>query len=223
MVDPPKPPLRKITRWSMCRWRMTMSVPVIPLSSPMKMILSDTEFESITCGTHASPHDLLGMHRLADGGVVVRAFLPLAKAVVAVPTDQVNKPVIPLRRVGDSDCLKAWRKRRQNCSRTISRLLGEAGEQWRTRDPFSFLPTISEDDLFLFGRGDERRIYESWAHPRTIDGVTGTSFAVWAPNAKRVSVGRFQRLGCSASSHAGSGAVWRMGAICSGLWSWKPL
>mgnify|MGYP003302007814 CR=1 FL=1 len=67
------------------------------------MILSDTEFESITCGTHASPHDLLGMHRLADGGVVVRAFLPLAKGVVAVPTDQVNKPVIPLRRVGDSD------------------------------------------------------------------------------------------------------------------------
>ena len=67
------------------------------------MILSDTEFESITCGTHASPHDLLGMHRLANGGVVVRAFLPLAKGVVAVPIDQVNKPVIQLRRVGDSD------------------------------------------------------------------------------------------------------------------------
>ena len=59
------------------------------------MILSAPEFEAITNGTHASPHDLLGMHRMPGGGLVVRAFLPLAKGVVAVPVDSVNKPVIP--------------------------------------------------------------------------------------------------------------------------------
>ena len=137
------------------------------------MILSDTEFESITCGTHASPHDLLGMHRLADGGVVVRAFLPLAKGVVAVPTDQVNKPVIPLRRVGDSDLFEGVAEEEAELFPYDLAITWGSGEQWRTRDPFSFLPTISEDDLFLFGRGDERRIYEKLgAHPRTIDGVS---------------------------------------------------
>ena len=59
----------------------------------------------------------------------------------------------------------------------------------RTRDAYSFLPTLGESDLFLFGKGDERKIYEKLgAQLRTIDGVPGTSFAVWAPNAQRISV-----------------------------------
>ena len=48
------------------------------------MIISEAEFEAITHGRHAAPHELLGMHQLEDGGVVVRALLPLAKEVVAV-------------------------------------------------------------------------------------------------------------------------------------------
>ncbi|MGA2683920.1 MAG: 1,4-alpha-glucan branching protein GlgB [Verrucomicrobiota bacterium] len=63
------------------------------------------------------------------------------------------------------------------------------GHPRRTRDAFSFLPTLGESDLFLFGKGDERRIYEKLgAQLRTIDGVPGVSFAVWAPNAQRLSV-----------------------------------
>ena len=98
-----------------------------------------------------------------------------------------------------------------------------SGEKCRTRDPFSFLPTISEDDLFLFGRGDERRIYEKLgAHPRTIDGVAGTSFAVWAPNAKRVSVvGDFN--GWDARHHPmrvlGRSGVWELFAPGCGVGS----
>jgi 1,4-alpha-glucan branching enzyme len=63
------------------------------------------------------------------------------------------------------------------------------GAKIQTRDPYSFLPTLGETDLFLFGQGNERRIYEKLgAQLRTIDGVAGTSFAVWAPTAQRVSV-----------------------------------
>jgi len=63
------------------------------------------------------------------------------------------------------------------------------GKVIHTRDPYSFLPTLGETDLYLFGQGNEWRIYEKLgAHQRVIDGVAGTSFAVWAPNAKRVSV-----------------------------------
>ena len=57
------------------------------------------------------------------------------------------------------------------------------------RDGYSFLPTLGEVDLHLFGEGNDRRIYDKLgAQLRVIDGVPGTSFAVWAPNARRVSV-----------------------------------
>lgn len=187
------------------------------------MILSAPEFEAITNGTHASPHDLLGMHRMPGGGLVVRAFLPLAKGVVAVPVDSVNKPVIPLRRVGESDLFEGVAEEEADLYPYDLAITWGSGEQWRTRDPFSFLPTISEDDLFLFGRGDERRIYEKLgAHPRTIDGVTGTSFAVWAPNAQRVSVvGDFN--GWDARHHPmrvlGQSGVWELFAPGCGVGS----
>ena len=153
------------------------------------MTLSDADFEAITRGTHASPHDFLGMHRLNDGGLVVRAFLPLAKGVVAVPADSVSKSVIPLRRVGDSDLFEGLADQENEIFPYDLAITWGSGEQWRTRDPFSFKPTIGKDDLFLFNQGNERCIYNKLgAHARTIDGVAGTSFAVWAPNARRVSV-----------------------------------
>ncbi len=153
------------------------------------MILSDSDFEAITQGTHASPHDFLGMHRLENGGLVVRALLPLAKAVVAVPVESVSKPVIPLRRIGDSDLFEGLADGEREIFPYDLAITWGSGEQWRTRDPFSFTPTINNRDLFLFEQGNEGCIYEKLgAHPRTIDGVQGTSFAVWAPNAKRVSV-----------------------------------
>ena len=62
----------------------------------------------------------------------------------------------------------------------------KAGQVRRTRDAYSFLPTLGEADLYLFGKGDERRIYDKLgSHLRQVDGVAGASFAVWAPNAQR--------------------------------------
>ncbi|MCX6622131.1 MAG: 1,4-alpha-glucan branching protein GlgB [Acidobacteria bacterium] len=56
-------------------------------------------------------------------------------------------------------------------------------------DPYRFWPTISEDDLFLLGKGDDHRVYHKLGSQlRTLDGVAGVSFAVWAPSARRVSV-----------------------------------
>jgi 1,4-alpha-glucan branching enzyme len=56
-------------------------------------------------------------------------------------------------------------------------------------DPYRFLPTLGEMDLHLFNEGRHLRLWEKLgAHLREIDGVAGTSFAVWAPNATRVSV-----------------------------------
>ena len=56
-------------------------------------------------------------------------------------------------------------------------------------DAYRFPPTVGELDLHLFGEGRHLRLWEKLgAHPRTVDGVAGTAFAVWAPNATRVSV-----------------------------------
>jgi 1,4-alpha-glucan branching enzyme len=60
---------------------------------------------------------------------------------------------------------------------------------FRVHDPYAFLPTVGEIDLHLIGEGRHDALYERLgAHPREIDGVAGTSFVVWAPAARSVSV-----------------------------------
>jgi 1,4-alpha-glucan branching enzyme len=63
------------------------------------------------------------------------------------------------------------------------------GAIYTAYDPYSFLPTLSDYDTFLFNQGNHHYIYEKLGcHLREVDGVKGASFAVWAPSAKRVSV-----------------------------------
>ena len=58
-----------------------------------------------------------------------------------------------------------------------------------TRQQKPIASFLTDLDLHLFNEGSHERIYEKLgAHPRTVDGVTGINFAVWAPNAKQVSV-----------------------------------
>jgi len=64
-----------------------------------------------------------------------------------------------------------------------------SGEQALKHDPYFFAPQLSEFDLHLFGEGNHERIYyKLGAHVTSLDGLDGTHFAVWAPNAERVSV-----------------------------------
>ena len=154
------------------------------------MILTRSELESLTQAKHRSPHQLLGMHPLGDGsGVVVRAFLPNAAAVEIAPTHEKKKPQIKLERLDDSGLYEGVSIGAQHVYAYDLVITDYQGHVRRTRDAYSFLPTLGATDLHLFGQGDERRIYEKLgAQLRVIDGVPGTSFAVWAPNAQRVSV-----------------------------------
>ena len=154
------------------------------------MILSPDELRSLVEFRHATPHELLGMHPLGDGsGVVVRALVPGTTRIEIHPTHEKKLPSFTLERVSAAGLF-------EGISRAVARVYAydlvvtdANGQTSRTRDPYSFLPTLGEQDLFLFGKGDERRIYEKLgAHCRELDGVTGVSFAVWAPNAQRVSV-----------------------------------
>jgi 1,4-alpha-glucan branching enzyme len=179
------------------------------------MVLTQEELRSLVDVNHRSPHQLLGLHELGDGsGLVVRAFVPGAAGVEIQPVHEKNKPRIKLERVHESglfegrtaatDKVYAYDLVITNPDKTVR----------RTRDAYSFLPTLGEADLYLFGKGDERRIYEKLgAQLRTIDGVHGTSFAVWAPNARRVSVvGDFNQWDgrCHAMRSLGPSGVWEI-------------
>ncbi len=176
------------------------------------MILPKSKLAALVEIKHATPHDLLGMHVVRDG-VVVRALLPEACAVTVVPLNDTD-PVIPLYRLEKTDVFEGQ-------SAAVDKLYPyeldvewSSGKKWRTRDPYSFAPTVSEKDLCPFSQGDERRIYNNLgAHLREVDGIYGTAFAVWAPNARRVSVkGDFNhwRDDANPMRRLGSSGVWEL-------------
>ena len=154
------------------------------------MILTHAELDSLVQVQHRSPHQLLGMHPLGDGsGLVVRAFLANAAKVEVIPTHEKNKPKISLTRLHETGLFEGVTKQAQHVYAYDLVITDFQDNVRRTRDPYSFLPVLGETDLYLFGQGNERRIYDKLgAHLRIIDGVPGVSFAVWAPNAQRVSV-----------------------------------
>ena len=154
------------------------------------MILTEAEYTSLTHLEHRSPHQLLGLHPLGDGsGLVARALLPDATSVELVPVHDPVKPRIKLKRLRRGCLFEGVTRASGEVYAYDLRVTNAAGEVRQGRDPYSFLPTLGEADQYLFAQGNERRVYDKLgAHLRTIDGVPGTSFAVWAPNAQRVSV-----------------------------------
>ena len=154
------------------------------------MLLTKEELRSLVELTHQSPHSLLGMQPLGDGsGLVARAMLPDAARVEIQPVHEKDKPKFELKRVPNTDIFEGVTKAAKKVYAYDLVITTHDGKIRRTRDAFSFLPTLGEADLFLFGKGDERKIFDKLgAQLRSPDGVAGTSFAVWAPNAQRISV-----------------------------------
>ena len=120
---------------------------------------------------------------------MARALVPGSQQVAIRPTHEKDKPSFVLKRISGTDVFEGSTNQAQAIYAYDLVITDRQGQVSRTRDAYSFLPTLSEDDLYLFNKGDERRIYEKLgAQLRVIDGVAGASFAVWAPNAQRVSV-----------------------------------
>jgi 1,4-alpha-glucan branching enzyme len=179
------------------------------------MTLTKAEADSLVQLRHRSPHELLGMHRLADGSaIVVRVFAPNAAKVSIVPVHEKSRPQIKLKKIHPAGLFEGLTREATAIYAYDVVVTGRDGAVSQGRDPYSFLPTVGETDLYLFGQGNERRIYEKLgAQLRTIDGVHGAGFAVWAPEAKHVSVvGDFNQW--DGRSHAmrslGASGVWEI-------------
>src|SRR6185503_19144852 len=130
---------------------------------------------------------ILGAHpHRANGvdGVVVRAFHPDAQRVELL----LNGDTLPLATLGDG-VFAVFLAGATFPLRYHLRFHFADGATWEHADPYRFLPTIGEVDLHLFNEGTHRRIWDRMgAHECELQGERGVAFAVWAPNAQRVSV-----------------------------------
>ncbi|HBA83851.1 MAG TPA: 1,4-alpha-glucan branching enzyme [Verrucomicrobia bacterium] len=160
----------------------------------MKPMLSDEAVLAIVQSTHGAPYAVFGMHEMGSGtpGVVVRTFQPYAERAEII--EKESGQALPMERIHQDGLYELFLPGRGKFAYRL-RMTGPDHHQWETEDPYCFPLQISDFDLYLFGEGTHYRTYEKMgAHPMTIDGVSGVHFAVWAPNAIRVSViGWFNR------------------------------
>jgi 1,4-alpha-glucan branching enzyme len=144
-------------------------------------LVSHNDAESLVLGTHGNPFAVLGPHH--DGrGVVLRTLQPQAGRVWVVTEETQTE----LERVHAAGLFAA---RLDGLKRYRLRIEQHDGYRHEIDDPYGFGPVLGELDLHLLGEGTHLRTFETLgAHCRTVNGVDGVHFAVWAPNARRVSV-----------------------------------
>ncbi len=140
------------------------------------------EAQAIASGAHGNPFAILGLHD-RDGVPVLTAFVPGADSLSVLqgkarPVDCVPVPDAPGLFQAILPKMAPYRLRAQG-----------HGTEWEFEDPFRIGPVLGELDEYLLGEGTHRRLWQVLgAHPITHEDVEGVHFAVWAPNADRVSV-----------------------------------
>ena len=141
-----------------------------------------TEFDRIVQARHHDPFSVLGRHA-ANGRELIRAYLPGADEV------SIAEGNIRLQRVAGTDLFE-WYGDAGSIPGHYRLIWRDAGHcEHIAHDPYSFPPQLPDFDLHLFGEGRHRHAYRFLgAHTHEIDGIAGILFAVWAPNAERISV-----------------------------------
>ena len=143
-----------------------------------------TEYDALVNGKHNNPFAILGLQRTRKGRVV-RTLQPGAKSVDLV--DRHGDTLATMQRIHDGGLFEApMPPRKRNYA---LRITWQSGETQVVEDTYRFPSTLGELDLYLLGEGSDANIYRKLgAHPKTVSGIDGTRFSVWAPNASRVSV-----------------------------------
>ena len=150
--------------------------------------IGKSDIARLVRGEHHQPHRVLGPHP-QDGQVVIRAWRPDATAVTAL----VGAERVKLDQVHPAGLFEGAVERSGVPAYQLE--VSYKSGTYTLDDPYRFLPTVGELDLYLFGEGKHERLWDKLgAHERVVDGVAGTGFAVWAPNARAVRVvGDFNR------------------------------
>lgn len=152
------------------------------------MVISKDELKSIVSARCALPQEFLGMHK-CKGGIVVRAYIVNAKSCHLVDLRKSARKSAEMEKLDPSGFFELFIKGARKPFPYRFRVERYDGEIREFADAYSFPPSLTDEELYLFGLGDDRKVYEHLgSHLREIGGVKGTAFAVWAPTARRVSV-----------------------------------
>ncbi len=156
----------------------------------MTTIISPEQVNQIVYNLHHNPFEVLGCHALEENGSVktwvIRAYLPKAQeAWVLVPTERQEYPMRSVHHPNFFECIIETPELANYQFR-----LREGEHERVAYDPYAFRsPNFTELDFHLFAEGNHHRIYEKLgAHLTEVDGIKGVYFALWAPNARNVSI-----------------------------------
>ena len=145
---------------------------------------TNSEYEALASGMHSNPFAVLGPQP-GEKGRVVRTLQPHAQSVTIV--DASGEPLATMRKIHDDGLFEGPLPPRKR--RYALRVNWKSGGSAVIEDPYRFPSALGEMDLYLLGEGSDRYVYRKLgAHPCELQGICGTRFAVWAPNASRVSV-----------------------------------
>ena len=142
------------------------------------------EIEAIVNGRHADPFKVLGLHTSGKSWIA-RAFIPGAEKVSAQTAE--GKDLGELIRRHDAGFFEGQIKTTK--AQVLQFACSNAGGFWVVTDAYSVGPVLGPQDDYFMAEGNHLRLYDKLgAHPLKMDGIDGVHFAVWAPNAERVSV-----------------------------------
>jgi 1,4-alpha-glucan branching enzyme len=146
--------------------------------------------ESVVRNLHHDPFQILGPHEIEVNGSknwVVRAFVPDSTEVYLVNPGTGEE--YPMRSTHNQHFFEVVLPGQEEIFMYQYRIVAMNGDERFVHDPYFFLPQMGELDLHLFAQGEHHKIYEKLgAHPMEVNSVRGVYFAVWAPNARNVSV-----------------------------------
>ena len=144
-------------------------------------------YDELMAGELNVPKHLLGLHDFGTGQVIT-TFKPHSISVKV--SSELGKYEMELERIGDKGLYGIYiPKKIFTGTRYRFTTHYEDNTTVITADPYSFESRITDLDVYLFAEGTDYEVYNKFgAHPMKIDGVDGTYFSVWAPNARRVSV-----------------------------------
>jgi 1,4-alpha-glucan branching enzyme len=137
---------------------------------------------SLVTGSHPQPHSSLGQHPV-EKGFVIRVVRPLAKTVTAV---LANGKRVALAHLDEG----LWQCSYPGPGQSyLIETTYENGPAWTAEDPYRFVPSVGDVDLYLWGEGRHEQLWHVLgSHYRPHEGIEGTSFSVWAPHANAVRV-----------------------------------
>ena len=145
---------------------------------------AESDVRAIVAGDHGNPFSVLGVHKIG-GAFVMRCFIPHAESVSAYTLQ--GKLCGELFRRDDAGFFEGKLSIRKR--QPIRLHVRNMGGDWWVTDPYSFGPVLGPMDDYYIAEGSHLRLFDKLgAHLLHHEGADGVHFAVWAPNARRVSV-----------------------------------